>query len=181
MRDPTRSEHVRGFTRFFGSEQGMRYIAWTSRKSPHQAVGQDHHEDLHNMHYAKLRRRWIRTAQTLQRHLSRFSSDDSMHRPPCWPEGQSCPNDCAAQEYERLVHNRLSLNGPWAGWRFAGRDLVAPDGARISAERLRGLLFRQELEQQRDRARAKRKSKNQIVRVVVVDLATYRVNGADAS
>lgn len=35
MRDSTRSEHVRGFTRFFsGSEQGTRYLAWTSVRQP---------------------------------------------------------------------------------------------------------------------------------------------------
>ncbi len=40
---------------------------------------------------------------------------------------------------------------------MAGRELIAPDGQRINPERLR------------------------VVRVVVVDLAAYRLNGADAS
>ncbi|WP_432277815.1 DUF3653 domain-containing protein [Lysobacter stagni] len=102
-------------------------------------------------------------------------------RPPCWPEGQRCPNDCAAQQFERHVHNRLSLTGPWAGWRFAGRDLVAPDGQRISPERLRGLMFRQTLEAHRDQARTRRQAKPQMVRIVVVDLAAYRIHGLDAS
>jgi hypothetical protein len=62
-------------------------------------------------------------------------------RPPCWPEGQACPNACARAQHDRIVHNRHELHGPWAGWRFAGRDLVSPDGDRISARRLRGLLF----------------------------------------
>jgi len=66
-------------------------------------------------------------------------------RPPCWPDGQSCPNACAHTQHERLVHNRLELHGPWIGWRFAGRDLVSPDGDRINAERLRGILFAEAL------------------------------------
>jgi len=105
-----------------------------------------------------------------------------MHsRPPCWPEGQLCPNNCASQLYQRTVHNQHELTGPWAGWRMAGRDLIAPDGQRINPERLRGLMFRQDLEERRDRARARSKAKPQLVRVVVVDLAAYRLNGADAS
>ena len=76
----------------------------------------------------------------------------------------------------------MTLTGPWDGWRFAGRDLVAPDGQRISPERLRGILFRQELEARRDGLHARRKqSERQLVRVVLIDLASYRVNGVDAS
>ena len=76
-------------------------------------------------------------------------------RPPCWPDGQPCPNDCAAQLYERIVHNHTPLTGPWAGWRLAGRDLVSPAGDRIAPERLRGLLWRQQTEARRDAARAR--------------------------
>ena len=74
-------------------------------------------------------------------------------RPPCWPDGQSCPNWCAAERYERLVHNRHELPAPWQGWRFAGRDLVSPDGDRISPERLKGLAWRVSMEARRDSAR----------------------------
>lgn len=42
---------------------------------------------------------------------------------------------------------------------MAGRDLVAPDGARISPERLRGLLWRQEAEERRDAARTRREKR----------------------
>ena len=66
-------------------------------------------------------------------------------RPPCWPEGRPCPNACARAQHERIVHNRHELHGPWHGWRFAGRELVSPDGDRINAERLRGLLFAESL------------------------------------
>ena len=64
-----------------------------------------------------------------------------MDRPPCWPEGQTCPNACAYQLVERTVYNKTPLYGHWAGWRMAGQCLVSPDGDRISPERLRGILF----------------------------------------
>lgn len=56
---------------------------------------------------------------------------------PCWPEGQTCPNNCAFQLLERTVYNKTPLHGSWAGWRMAGCCLVSPDGDRISPERLR--------------------------------------------
>ena len=71
--------------------------------------------------------------------------DARLHAPPCWPDGQPCPNACARAQYDRLVHNRHELHGPWIGWRFAGRELVSPDGDRINAERLRGILFAEAL------------------------------------
>ena len=64
-----------------------------------------------------------------------------MDRPPCWPEGQRCPNACAAQLHHRVIRNQTPLYGEWAGWRMAGRCLVSPDGDRITPERLRGILF----------------------------------------
>jgi len=64
-----------------------------------------------------------------------------MQRPPCWPEGQPCPNACAEQYRNRVIRNQTPLYGEWAGWRMAGRCLVSPDGDRISPERLRGILF----------------------------------------
>ena len=47
-------------------------------------------------------------------------------RPPCWREGEQCPNDCAAQLYKRVIHNETALHGPWSGWRLAGPRLVSP-------------------------------------------------------
>jgi hypothetical protein len=82
------------------------------------------------------------------------ASETAVDRPPCWPEGRACPNSCARSLYDRVVYNRSELHGPWAGWRLAGRDLVAPDGQRIAPERLRGLLFRQEGERRVAAARA---------------------------
>lgn len=78
-----------------------------------------------------------------------------MSRPPCWPEGKPCPNWCADERYQRTVYNRHHLPAPWDGWRFAGRDLVTPDGARISAERLKGLAWRAEAEARRDSTKAR--------------------------
>lgn len=84
-----------------------------------------------------------------------------MSHPPCWPDGQPCPNTCAAALHDRTVHNLHSLYGPWLDWRMAGRDLVSPDGDRISPERLRGLLWRQAGEARLASARAR---KNSVVR-----------------
>lgn len=72
-------------------------------------------------------------------------------RPPCWPEGSRCPNNCAKQLHERIVYNRTPLHADWSGWRMAGRVLVSPDGERISPERLRGILWRESMERRRRR------------------------------
>lgn len=97
--------------------------------------------------------------------------DDST---PCWPDGERCPNPCAAAHYDRTVHNLTSLAGPWAGWRLAGRELVSPDGQRFTTERLRGLAFRLDAEARLERARAKNAKakavRREMVKVVVVDL-----------
>ena len=66
-----------------------------------------------------------------------------MTLPPCWPDGQPCPNACAEALYERNVYGRQYLTAEWQGWRLAGRVLVSPDGDRITPERLRGILFRE--------------------------------------
>lgn len=80
-----------------------------------------------------------------------------MKRPPCWPEGQPCPNGCAQALYERTVYNRHHLPQPWNGWRFAGRELVSPEGDRIAPERLRGLLWREAGEKRVSRRQATRR------------------------
>lgn len=77
-----------------------------------------------------------------------------IEHPPCWPEGQPCPNRCAARYYDHHVHGLGPLRGPWTGWRLAGRNLVAPDGQRLSQERLRGLLWRVETENRISKTRA---------------------------
>lgn len=99
-------------------------------------------------------------------------------RPPCWPTGAPCPNSCAHDLHRRVVTNHVELTGPWAGWRLAGRDLVAPGGERIPERRLRGLLWRADASDLRDATRArnaKRKAVQQsMVKVVVVDLGDWR-------
>ncbi len=80
--------------------------------------------------------------------------------------------------FERLVHNKTALSGPWAGWRMAGRELVAPDGMRISPERLRGLAWQQQaLSRNSARAdNARRKAVRQVatVKVLVVNPADWQ-------
>lgn len=92
-----------------------------------------------------------------------------MNRPPCWPAGQPCPNSCAAELHDRVAHNRTQLHGPWAGWRLAGRDLVSPDGDRISPERIRGILWRETLEIRRSgSAQRKKRVSRKVVTVIRV-------------
>ena len=105
-------------------------------------------------------------------------------RPPCWPDGKPCPNTCAGDLHRRIVDNHVDLTGPWTGWRLRGRDLVSPAGDRITPERIRGLMFRQQAEDRLAAARARRaalKQSRQLVRVVVVDLAAYLQDGLAAS
>lgn len=99
-------------------------------------------------------------------------------RPPCWEVGKPCPNACAQDVHRRVIDNHVELSGPWAGWRLAGRDLIAPSGERIPERRLRGLLWRADAMDLRDSARARnaaRKARQQsMVKVVVVNLGDWR-------
>lgn len=92
-----------------------------------------------------------------------------MIRPPCWPAGQPCPNECAGSHYDRTVYNRQHLGGPWTGWRMAGRELVSPDGDRISAERMRGLLWREALDKRRAGSVQRKRRVGRLVTVVRID------------
>ena len=80
---------------------------------------------------------------------------ETHRRPPCWPSDGSRPNACTLAHADHILRNHVELRGPWAGWRLAGRELVSPDGLRLSAERLRGIAWREEAEQRRDRARSR--------------------------
>lgn len=106
-------------------------------------------------------------------------------RPPCWPEGVPCPNDCAAKLLNREAYNHVDLTGPWVGWKLRGRDLVSPDGMRLSPERVAGIAWREHnelrLEARRARAAAAAKARGQQpVKVVIVTLADYRQHGVAA-
>ncbi|MGH8075960.1 MAG: hypothetical protein ACREPE_01360 [Lysobacter sp.] len=65
------------------------------------------------------------------------------HRPPCWPDGRPCPNDCAAREYRRVIYNQTALHGPWSGWRMAGDRLVSPSREWIAPHLLDRWLWRE--------------------------------------
>lgn len=52
-----------------------------------------------------------------------------------------CQAESTEAHHERIVHNRMPLYGPWAGWRMAGRELGSPDGDRITPRRLAGVLW----------------------------------------
>jgi hypothetical protein len=76
----------------------------------------------------------------------------------------------------------IDFTEAWVGWRLRGRYLVSPDRQRISPERLRGLLWRDELELRRAghasrRAAEENRRKRQTVKVVVVQLAELQVDG----
>jgi len=62
-----------------------------------------------------------------------------METPPCLIPGHA-PNGCARNLYEIEVHQKQDFTGFWLGWKMRGRELVSPDGDRISVERLRGIL-----------------------------------------
>lgn len=107
-----------------------------------------------------------------------MSSYDLDQRPPCWNPGEPCPNNCARDHHRRIIDNHVQLTGPWAGWRLAGRDLVAPTGERIPERRLRGLLWRADATDLRDATRkrneARKARQRDLVKVVVVDLGDWR-------
>lgn len=55
-----------------------------------------------------------------------------------------CKAEHDAAHYDRVVHNRMHLHGPWQGWHMSGRYLVAPNKAgRITPELLGIHLFMQ--------------------------------------
>lgn len=89
-----------------------------------------------------------------------------------------CETETERDHFDRVVHNKTPLHGPWAGWRMAGRELVSPDGDRFTTTRMRGIAFRLEAEERLQRARARNAKANavrrQLVKVVVVDLGDWK-------
>ncbi|QQQ03663.1 hypothetical protein [Lysobacter enzymogenes] len=45
-----------------------------------------------------------------------------------------------------LSNPNIDLTGDWVGWRQCGRWLISDDGQRITIGRLRGLLWREQME-----------------------------------
>lgn len=100
---------------------------------------------------------------------------------PCHTAGTK-PNACAVAVHNLKNYGLSELGGPWKGWRLAGRNLVTPDGLRISPERVRGLAWRQDAEARLDAAKARNARKDkQLVRVVVVTLTEFQQHRAGAS
>lgn len=99
-----------------------------------------------------------------------------MDRPPCWQDDRK-QNPFALAHYDRIVNGHTELRANWLGWKQRGRYLVAPDGQRISQERMRGIMWRLDAEARRDAARArnaKAKDLQGCVKVVVVELAAWQ-------
>lgn len=90
---------------------------------------------------------------------------------------------------DRGLDMNVDFEGDWYGWRLRGRHLVSDDGQRMTLERLRGLMWRDQMELRlagyasRRRAEEARKAynRNQLVKVLVVSLADYRHRGVAAS
>lgn len=81
----------------------------------------------------------------------------------------------------------LDFEDEWYGWRLRGRHLVSDEGLRIPMERLRGLIWREQMElyragfaSRRQAEANKRRRGRQLVKVVVVTLDQYRLNGVAA-
>jgi len=62
-----------------------------------------------------------------------------INAPPCVKLGEPM-NWCAKRQMAERLLGHFALVNEWAGWRFAGRELVSPEGLRINPERLRGIL-----------------------------------------
>lgn len=92
--------------------------------------------------------------------------------PPCVRLGEPL-NPCARARYQEEILKHVDLRGEWQGWKFRGRDLVSPDGDRISPERLRGILY-MEIAQKSKAEALKAKKKNQQERGQIIELGHYR-------
>ncbi|HBK46582.1 MAG TPA: hypothetical protein DDZ67_09150 [Xanthomonadaceae bacterium] len=74
------------------------------------------------------------------------------------------------------------LTAPFAGWRIAGNYLVSPQGERMTPERLRGLLWRDQMELRLAGYASRRKAETGTrarqyqakVKVVIVELDDWR-------
>lgn len=84
-----------------------------------------------------------------------------------------CKAEHPPDHYDRVVHNKTALHGPWQGWRMAGRYLVGPDGQRITPERLRGLAWRVGQEERLDAAKARNSGHRGMVTVLRIENADW--------
>lgn len=95
------------------------------------------------------------------------------------------PTPAEAMQFmaDAKLNGRIDLSGKWSGWKLRDRDLVSPDGQRISPQRLEGLLWRDAMELRLAGFANRRQAEKerQVVRVVVVRLQDYRQNGIAAA
>lgn len=82
--------------------------------------------------------------------------------PPCIMRNKAL-NPCARARYAERVLGHLDLPADWAGWRLRGRWLISPEGDRMTPERLRGLMFRECLEQRQRKAARKGQQEAKVV------------------
>lgn len=74
------------------------------------------------------------------RYNARPMDGTQVDAPPCVRLGEPM-NWCAKRQMAERLLGHFALVEEWKGWRFAGRDLVSPDGYRINPTRLRCLLY----------------------------------------
>ncbi len=95
------------------------------------------------------------------------------------------PTSAEALQYMRdaTLNGRIDFVGKWQGWKLRDRELVSPDGQRISSRRLEGLLWRDAMELRLAGFASRRQAEaaKQVVRVVVVRLQDYRQHGIAAA
>ena len=84
-----------------------------------------------------------------------------------------CNAEHPPDHYDRVVHNKTPLQGPWKGWRMAGQYLVGPGGERLTPERLRGLAWRMEHEASIDAAKARKSGHRGMVTVLRIKNADW--------
>lgn len=88
----------------------------------------------------------------------------------------------------RVVEILTPMPPEWLGWQIRGNYLVTPTGEKIHKRRVEGMAFREGLELRRAgyasrRAAEAGKSGRQYgprVKVVIIDLQDYRLNGVAA-
>lgn len=72
---------------------------------------------------------------------------------------------------------QIDLDGEWYGWKQRGRYLVSPEGDKLTLERMKGIAWRLHMEERLTACRARNASRKavrqQLVKVVVLDLADW--------
>ena len=73
---------------------------------------------------------------------------------------------------DQQTSNHIRFGGDWYGWRMAGKDLVSPEGTRISPTRMKGIVWRIESEARLAQAAARNTARKAVrqadVKVLIV-------------